>query len=202
GGKVTFNAIGGTGRLGLGWMGEQENEWGYQGVLDLSGFLADSRNLTFASLEAIGIKRKFVGEDGEIRMQIGAFYKELPEVVPNQSTNSFSNTRVSYLGPRAGIEYWKPISRRFGLQLNAHVYLSLLKASTPNGEPIQPSMSQQFGFLGSYRVNHRFTGLAGISQRTDRISYRAATSQVAPDGGVNSTTVNGTYINFFAEYSF
>lgn len=197
-----FNATGGTGRLGAGWLGKN-TPWGFLAILDLSGFLKDNKPATFASLEASAVYRKVVGDRGEARFYAGLFYKEIPQVIPTDINSGSSDTTVknySTLGPHLGAEYWYSMTQKLGVQVHTHLYYNMIKVSTPSGGSHQPLMSTQYGFLGSYRLRPKLTGLAGVSYRQDKSSYTDESS--ANDGKKTTTTLEGTYLNFFAEYSF
>ncbi len=202
---LSYNAIGGTGRLGLGWF-SPTSSWGFLSIMDLSGFVYEGTNLTFASLEASAIWKKTVGERGEIRAHTGLYYKEIPGTVGNAFAGTTSNELIATVGPHLGAEYWHSMTPKLGLQANAHIYISALKVKTPNGQGIDPSISTQFGFLGSWRFNSRFTGLAGYARREDKIRYKAGAlnSQFSSSSGSgnNESVVQGDYLNFFAEYAF
>jgi hypothetical protein len=217
--SVPFKAIGGTGRVGIGWM-SKESPWGFLNILDLSGFLKDGSAKTFASMETSAVYRKTVGERDELRIQTGLYYKETPQVLPVVSTlsNDGSNAstyvkNMAVVGPHVGAEYWYSMTPKLGLQVNAHFYYSMMKLSTPSGEPHQGQLSTQYGFLGSYRMSKKMTGLAGVSYRVDSSSYTdtnhtdidANTSIDQSAVTITDTTtskLSGLYFNIFAEYSF
>jgi hypothetical protein len=200
---VAYDAMGGTGRLGLGWS-NPKTPWGFLSIVDLSGFTFKGQTRTFAAAEINSVYRQRVGDRGELRYQAGAFYKELPETIGDAFTGTSEDQMISSVGPHFGAEYWYSITPKFGFQVNAHMYMSVMKISTPNGEPIEPTMSTQFGFLGSYRFTRTFTGLVGYARREDKMSYKAvpSSSNFATDGDVNQSTIVGNYLNFFAEWSF
>ncbi len=202
---LSYSAIGGTGRVGLGWF-SPASPWGFLSILDMSGFTYDGTNITFASLEASSVWRKTIGERGELRSQIGLYYKEIPGTIGDAFTGTISNELIATVGPHAGVEYWHSMTPKLGLQANAHLYMSALKMKTPNGQGIEPSMSTQFGFLGSWRFNSKFTGLMGYARREDRIKYKAGSlsSQFSSTSTSrsNESVVQGDYLNFFAEYAF
>lgn len=200
---VAYKALGGTGRAGLGWF-DANSAWGFLGILDMSGFTFNGKTQTFASAEANAIYRTQVGERGEARFQFGPYYKELPETIGDPFTGSSQGYTISSAGPHAGVEYWYSLTPKFGIQANAHMYMSLMKINTPNGQDMSPTLSTQFGFLGSYRFTPKFTGLIGYALREDRVSYNAvpSSSNFAVAGDVNESTVVGNYLNIFAEWSF
>ena len=200
---VSYDAIGGTGRMGAGWF-DSSKSWGFLGILDMSGFTFQGSTQTFASLEANAVYRYSLGDRGEVRLQMGPFYKELPETIGDIFTNNFEYSTVSAVGPHVGAEYWYSLTPKFGLQFNLHLYMPLMKVSTPNGQAIDPTLSTQIGFMGSYRFTSTFTGLAGYTRREDNVAYKAVsdTTTFAEDGDINKSTIVGNYLNFFAEWSF
>lgn len=199
---LSYNALGGTGRLGLGWF-SPSSPWGFLGIIDMSGFTSEGKTLTYNSMEISSVWRKPVGERGELRLQMGGYYKELPGTVGDITTQTITNEAIATAGPHGGIEYWYSMTPKLGLQVNAHGYMSFLKMKTPNGGAIEPTMSTQFGFLGSWRLTPRFTGLMGYARREDKIKYKAGESTKFTNiGSSNETTVQGDYLNFFAEYAF
>jgi hypothetical protein len=185
-------ALGGTGRLGLGFLSEKT--WGFLGIVDYSGFLINSRVYNFGSIEGNAIHRTPFGERSEIRQQIGAYYKELPVFI-GTTLSTANGDAVTALGPHYGFEYWQAVSAKFGFQLNAHAYLNVVSVKTPNGKEMQPDLSFQLGFLGSYRLGKKTTGLMGYALRRDAISYKAN------NGDKNSSSVTGNYINLFLEWA-
>lgn len=200
---VAYSALGGTGRMGVGWF-NPDTPWGFLGIIDLSGFTFNGKTQTFASAEVNAVYRRAVGDRGEVRFQIGPYYKELPETVGDPFSGESQDLKITSAGPHAGAEYWFSLTPKLGLQINAHLYMSLLKISTPNGEPLRPSLSTQFGFLGSYRFTPTFTGLIGYARREDKMSYNAVprADNFAVEGDVNESTVVGNYLNIFAEWAF
>jgi hypothetical protein len=195
---TAYNAVGGTGRLGLGYF-KEEKAWGFLGIMDMSGFTSnDNKNLTYSSMELNAVWRTPVGERGEFRSQMGMYYKEHQVARGNIITNTVDAYEVAtVMGPHVSGEYWYSMTPKLGFQVNAHLYMSMMKMKTPNGQDIAPSMSTQFGFLGSYRFNKRFTGLVGYANREDRIRYKSTTA-----GATNEAVLSGDYLNFFAEYNF
>lgn len=201
--SVAYSAMGGTGRMGLGWF-NPDTPWGFLSIIDLSGFTFNGKTQTFASAEVNAVYRKNVGDRGELRFQMGPYYKELPETVGDPFSGQSEDLKITSAGPHFGAEYWFSLTPKLGVQLNAHVYMSLMKISTPNGEALRPSLSTQFGFLGSYRFTPTFTGLVGYARREDKMSYDAVPSSdnFAVAGDVNESTVVGNYLNIFAEWAF
>lgn len=195
-----YDAIGGTGRVGVGWF-QSENPWGFLTIIDLSGFSISGKTSTYASSEANVVRRFNIGERSELRLQGGISYRELPETIGDPLTSSYQNSSIKYIGPHAGIEYWLSVSPYLGLQFNAHIYRSLFKVATPNGQSLIPTSSHQIGVLGSYRFTPTFTGLCGLARRTDTISYQAIQNNLST-GSENTAEISGNYLNFFAEWSF
>lgn len=203
---ISYSAVGGTGRVGLGYF-KDNSPWGFLSIVDLSGFLNENnQNLTSASAEISGVYRKSFGERSEVRAQFGGYYRE--QQVARGQFLGVGNTRVSeyvkgtVAGPHVGAEYWYSFSPRLGIQANAHVYMSMMGLNIPNGQTIIPSISNQIGFLGSYRFNRRFTGLVGYTRREDRLEYKSSPLDPQYAGQNNSSVLTGNYLNFFAEYAF
>ncbi len=192
-----FSAIGGTGRLGLGYF-LREKSWGFLGIGDLSGFTSNQeQNLTYAASELSAVWRRHISQRTELRLQFGGFYKEQPVAIgdaTSRKVNSYSN--VAALGPHLGVEFWYSLTAKLGFQFNGHLYQSLSAFSTPNGQPIEPTLSSQVGFLGSYRLGPRATGLMGWARRDDRARY------LSTSGKSNDIEISGNYLNFFLEYGF
>lgn len=201
--SVAYQALGGTGRIGAGWY-LPESPWGFLGIIDMSGFTINNKTNTFASAEGNAVYKMSMGDRGEMRFQFGGYYKELPETIGDPFTSTSYSTKIKTIGPHIGGEYWYSLSPKFGIQANAHGYLSLIKVDTPNGQPIETTFSTQFGIMGSYRFSERLTGLVGYARREDKMSYKAKvdSNNFAVDGDINTATVVGDYLNFFAEYNF
>lgn len=194
--SAEFSALGGTGRIGLGYL-SKEKPWGYNAIADLSGFTIQGSNHTFATVEANAIYRSLLGDMGELRQYAGLFMKELPEIVGNGLQQFESTQKISALGPRYGIEYWRAINPKLGFQANAHLYYNLSKISTPTGAAIESTPSFQFGLLGSYRLTAKATGLAGYAYRLDSMAYKSVTKP----GETNKVDLSGHYLNLFLEWA-
>jgi hypothetical protein len=201
--KVSYSAMGGTARGGIGWLSDRSH-WGFLGIVDVSGFTIGGAVKTFDTFELNGIYRGNVGERGEYRIYAGPFYKELPQTNGDPFSGTSTSTKVAAGGAHIGGEYWYALTPKWGLQVNLHLYESLFKFSTPNNQPISNTMSTSMGVMGSYRFNPNMTGLFGVTQREDKISYQAQPSSTnfALPGDVIETTVVGTYLNLTAEWSF
>lgn len=201
--SVSYSALGGTGRIGAGWFAKN-SPWGFIGIADLSGFTFNGSTQTFASTEANAVYRKSFGDRDEVRFQAGPYVKELPQTQGDPFSGQSSDQKITSAGPHLGAEYWFSITPKLGAQLNAHLYLAMMKLSTPNGQDIAPTMSTQFGFLGSYRFTQTFTGLVGYARREDKMSYNAlpGPTSFASSGDLIQSTIVGNYLNFFAEWAF
>lgn len=186
--------FGGTGRLGLGFLSD-ETPFGFLGIIDLGGFIVRDKNPTFASSEANVVYRSELGGLGELRQHYGVFYKEIPEIIALNTEEIASISKISSLGPHAGLEYWVAISPKLGFQVNGHIYPNLVSIKTPNGNPIAISVSYQMGLLGSYRLGRRTTGLMGYAYRKDSQAYKSTS------GKTNTIDLTGHYFNLFLEWS-
>lgn len=205
--KIDYNTIGGTGRLGAGWL-SPDSPWGFVGIVDMSGFSLEGKTNTFASAEMNSIYRMALSDRADLRLQSGVFYKEIPATI-RQKNNSGTiilseDSAIKAAGPHLGAEYWYSLTPKIGFQLNAHIYMSMVKMSTPNGQDLTPSMSNQIGVLGSYRFSPTLTGLAGYARREEKLSYKKNPGAVfqSTSSEDNTTDISGNYLNFFAEWSF
>ncbi len=199
--NVSFTNFGGTGRLGLGFTSEN-SPFGFIGIADMSGFIYNGKNHTFFSIEADGTYRIPYGRS-EFRLQMGISIKDLPDLALDPVTSEIREGHVTQMGPHFGTEIWYSLTPKLGIQLNGHFIYSLIKITTPNGAALVPTISDQLGFLASYRLTQKFTGLVGYVLRHDRSAYRSNPSiagSQAQEGEVNQSFLSGTYLNFFAEW--
>lgn len=195
---IEDGAIGGTGRLGLGWFSEKM-PWGFLGVIDASGFSSlDKSNQykthNYGSVELSAVYRKnFLVED-DLRLQLGLYNRSLVAL-----TGDVSNPAVGSIGASGihlGAEYWYSLSAKLGLQGHTHFYLNTNASENGSSRTSNNALSYQYGLLGSYRMSPKWTGLAGVTVREDKVSYKTTS------GKNNETSISGTYLNFFAEYDF
>lgn len=211
------SAIGGTGRLGVGWM-KEKSSWGFHSELDMSGFSADGENYTYNSFEASAIYRRQLRETDEIRYIGGLALKEIPVLltpaeynakftaIQNGSTYNQAISKVAALGPKLGVEYWHSLSPKLGIQGNAQAFYSLQETSLPpGGESVSPSLSYQMGLMGSYRLSNQWTGLVGVTYREDNFAYTDNYATTANQPAIPTTVttiIKGYYLSFYTEYSF
>lgn len=195
-----FSALGGTGRLGVGFVPTNKN-WGTFGIIDLSGFLIGDKNNTFPSVEIHGLWKKYISSY-QLRVSGGVFARALPEVVPDASTEiGYLVKNISGAGPHLGFDLWKPLTPKLGIQFNWHVYQAMTKIQTPNSQPLTATSSHQIGLLGSYRYSPRIMAYAGYANRVDQMAYQA-TPGSAGEGQSNSVSIAGHYLNLLLEVSF
>lgn len=192
------NAIGGTGRLGLGWFSEK-TPWGFLGIIDASGFSTKDQSnnyktRNYGSLELSSVYRKnFLVED-ELRIQMGIYNRTLVELYGD--LNSPSERNISAGGLHLGAEYWYSLSSKLGLQGHAHTYYNTSANVGGANVTSKNALSYQYGILGSYRMNKKWTGLAGLTIREDIVSYLTSAGSTA------ETSISGNYLNFYMEYDF
>ena len=205
---VTFDAIGGTGRVGLGYV-FPKTKWSTFAIADLSGFNIRGQTSTFASAEAHAVWRQ-TWNVSLLRVSGGLFYKELPEAsgYATSGTGEINVSKLTSIGPHVGFELLHPFTYKIGVQLNARGYMSVT-GSAPNGEAIKPQASYQFSVLGSYRLAREVVGFAGYSFRKDSGVYAAKPgdsnvpgSGAARAGDENSISITGHYLNLILEYAF
>ena len=197
-----FSAVGGTGRVGLGYQ-DPENAWGGFGIADMSGFVIGGKNFTFASIEAHATRKLEFGQRGQLQVAGGLFSKELPIVLGSPTTGFRGVGKVRNIGPHAGFIYWFPLTQRLGLQTNARAYYTLM-GSGPTGGKAQSSLSYQYGLLGTYRLSANWMGYAGYAYRKDEAVYAGDTSAGpwVKAGQTNTVDIEGHYLNMLLEFSF
>lgn len=201
--RSSFQGLGGTGRLGVGYQ-RPFQQWGAFGIVDLGGINISGENYTFASAELHGTWQFNLTQFSIFQTSTGLYMKELPELQGNATTGVTGVSKAQNMGPHLGFKYWIPLNHRYGLQFNGRAYYSLL-GSAPNGKEIQPSLSYQAGVLGSMKLNKQFMGYAGYAYRVDQSTYSAdpeAPFSNAKNGDINLIQIQGHYLNLILEYSF
>lgn len=200
--QVTYNAIGGTLRAGIGYVTKQK-PWGYfvaveASTLSVTGF----GDVNYNMFEINSFFKMKPNDSGEFRQTAGLVYKELPDLTSNFAGTVKNNSAISALGFRYGAEYWLAMTPKLGLQANAHIFPLITGQTTTNGQAFVPSTSIQAGFLVSYRWSKNLTTLGGYAYRTDKMEYKTAPSQNFPSPAAekNSATLKGHYLNLFLEY--
>lgn len=197
---VSYGAVGGTGRLGLGYFKTDKSQ-GFVGVLDMSGMNVAGKNVTYSAVEANYV-RAYYWNSNQIQVSGGLFYKELPysrETTPKVYTHD----SVAFAGPHIGGTLWHPFSPRYGVQLNARGYMSMFTVDTPNGNDVENSLSMQVGVMGSMRLTPRLMGFAGYAMRDDKIAFkRGAKTTTVQTGSSQEISVKGNYLNLLLEYGF
>lgn len=208
GARVNYNALGGTGRLGLGYI-TPKTDRGYLGLIDLSGFTVADQNVTYASAEAHYIWRYTWGRN-MLRPSAGLFYKELVEAQDEDpfspGVGQYKMQKISYLGPHAGFDFWRPFTPKLGFQVNARVYYGAMGMSSPNGRDQNAEVSFQLGLMGSYKIKPNIIGFMGWAHRSDRASYESTpsdgTTSLAPAGSNQVIQIDGDYFNLLLEWGF
>jgi hypothetical protein len=197
----TYKTLGGTGRLGAGYLGKN-TPWGFLLIADMSGFVLNNKNHSYFSSEMHFINRDRHFSHGEVRFSTGFFIKSLPIIELNLNDSSGSQFKqLIAVGPHLGVEYLHAISQRIGFQLNGRVYSSLI-GKTPNGLPMDPALSFQYGLFGSYRFSVKKTGLIGITIKRDAIQYKTINEHIVGQEKVNEAKIEGSYLNLIFEKVF
>lgn len=195
GNAPTAKLLGGTGRLGCGYLSEKVS-WGFLGIVDQSGFIFENKVYNYPAFEALGVYRASIRYNNETRFSAGTYYKEVPEVLGNVRTNTFVLSQLKMFGVQAGVEHLIQIDEKFGAQANARIYLPI-GGSTPNGKSVLLLPSYQVGIMGSLRLRPNAWGHAGYAYRKDVIRYE---SKFASDGKYNETSITGNYLNLYLEW--
>lgn len=205
GNRVVYTVLGGTGRLGYGYM--PKSRWGFVSILDMGGVNLKNKNFTFASAEFQAVWRRYLGVSSQIRIFGGIFIRETPEARAF-SEDDIGVKNIQQMGPLIGAQFWMSFNYKYGMQINAQANLAALKLVTPNGRNVLPSTSYQLGVLGSYKLRENLTGFAGVAYKVDNAVYEAKPYEggselnFASAGDQNSVTMVGTYLNLYAEWGF
>ena len=77
--KSTFEALGGTGRVGLGYQ-KPDSSYGGFALVDLSGFIINGQNFNFASVELHGTDKLELGQKGVLLLGAGLYSENSPIV--------------------------------------------------------------------------------------------------------------------------
>ena len=200
--RPSFEAIGGTGRVGLGYQ-HPDSVWGGFGIVDMSGFTISGQNFTFAAAEGHVTHRLELGQGGLLLGGFGVYYKELPMVKGSRFDGFGGMGKVKTIGPHGGFTYWLPLTDRYGLQINARAYYTLTGGSSLGGKA-KSSLSYQYGLLGSYRLAPKWMGYAGYAFRKDNALYSASDDpqNFGDSGKTSSIDIQGHYLNLILEFSF
>jgi len=202
GSTTTYSAIGGSGRLGIGFM-TQSKAWGFYSAMEISTLDVERFSLIkYSTLELNSIYKIRPNDYGEFRQTIGVIYKEIPDVGENIQKTKRINSAISGLGVRYGVEYWQAITSKLGLQAHAQFLPTLYGVKTNNSQALNPTISYQAGLLASYRYNKNLTTLLGYAFRVDSGSYKSIPNSQTENLGSDSNEVllQGHYLNFLLEY--
>jgi hypothetical protein len=203
-----LNVFGGTGRLGLGYH-RPNQKLGVFGVADLSGFLIDGRNYTFASADAHLVWRESRGP-WFFRGSGGVTYKEMVELKGRLGSLTESEVgKIATLGPHVGFDLERALTPTYGVQFNARVYRSQVGLETPNGLDIVPSFSYQFGVMGGMKLKRNVAGYMGYAYRRDSAAYLSTPDDNLPPldslanpGDLQKIEITGHYLNLLLEWGF
>jgi len=196
-----FNAVGGSGRLGLGhWF--KDSDYGILGSAELSGFQVGPKSFQYSSMQAdLGWKKKFA-KVGQLRAWAGLQYRELPETQSDPADlANLTISNISSLGPHLSVAYLKGFTPKFGINLNANIFFSTFGVKTPTGASLIPTTSLMVGILGSMKLSDNLVGFAGYAYRDDRAAYKSSAIE-AFDGGNNTVQIRGHYINLMLQWGY
>ncbi|MGE0764667.1 MAG: hypothetical protein AB7N80_15435 [Bdellovibrionales bacterium] len=193
GAGLKFGAINGTGRLGYGHFARHA-QWGGVAIADFSGVLINNKNYTYSSFELQGIWRTYFQGVTQMRLYGGLGYRERP-FAKGLTRDSVVVTNLATADIFVGVQLWQPLSKRLGLQLNQQTYYNVSGIDLPAGASLQPALSYQLGFMGSYKLRDHITGLIGYAFRHDQIDFKAG-------DGTSSVKMDGHYLNLHLEWGF
>jgi hypothetical protein len=200
--RSQFSAQGGSGRLGAGYLSVDGN-WGGAYYADLSGFNIGSDNYRFFAQELHVIYR-YWRDTAMVRWSFGYYQKQMPELIATASANSYRVQTIDFNGPHFGVDYWRPVTRRWGYKLQARLYDLSIDTTTPNGKNLVSRFSYNVGVLGSMRLNNEWVGFLGYTHKVDQVAYQADVNATgfASKGDVNDVQINGNFLNLMLEWNF
>ena len=204
--RTSFSALGGSGRLGLGFT-PQNTHWGAMAFAEYSGFTVSGQTFTYFTLESQVTYRKHIGTH-LMKLSSGLFLRQLPETQTSVTDSSqFDLETLFFAGPQVGFSYGIPFSSKIGLFFQTQLYYSLVSLDTPNNKPIAPTLSYQINLLGSYRLNPQWTGMVGYTFKKDSINYKTRSASDSSDsfaesGDQNSVEISGHYLSLHLEWNF
>lgn len=196
-GSLSYEALGGTGRLGLGYF-EKESGWGNYTVIDLSGFIIDNKNITYSSLEYHKVHRSEPFGNFKSILSLGAYFREIPETIADDitQTQDIQINKNSVLGAHAGAALRYKSHPKLGFEGNFRLYYPAFGIHITDNNKLIPELSWQTALLGSYDLFPNITGYAGLTLRKDLHKYKFSNSRD------NQIDINGTYLNLMLEVNF
>lgn len=191
---MNLKPLGGTFRGGVGYHPKGKS-FGYIGFADFSGFRIENTNYTYAALEGNFTYQNQFSDFFDLRFEGGVAVKELPQVFQDTSLNK-QVQKVFLMAPHIGAEAWYALSQKYGIQLNAQGYYNLFKIQTPNGKSLIPTISYQFGVLGSYFWKKNIKFYLGYTNRFEQVKYNSSNSIS------NDSLIVGQYLSTGAQWIF
>ena len=200
--EATYSALTSALRLGAGrW--SKNSPWGFLGLVDSFVTKTNLGIVSNLSGEASVVRKITLSRRTELRLQLGAFVREsVVAISDGRSSSVQSYDKLWAIGPHVAAEMWSPLTPRWGVQANLHLFETAFALSTPNGKGLDPTLSLQYGLLASYRVSTKLKTLAGIEARSDKVRYESKPMSSAYSGQFNQISSNGWYLNLAAEYNF
>lgn len=197
----SFDALGGTGRLGFGWK-DKDSPWGVFGILDLSGFNLGQDNYSFPSIELHTTYMIKPLEVDQLNFSAGIYNRQLP-LLNSNTDGSYSVDSISQFGIHTGMDYWYPLTSDIGVKVHSQIYYGLPSGEVPNRGTLEAELSYQYGLLGSYRLSKNWMGFVGYTYRLDKIKYKANENNTANTSLTSSTVeYGGHYLNLQLEVNF
>jgi hypothetical protein len=200
---VSYSAMGGTGRLGLGLWFSKDSNWGALLTGDMSGYTLKSETFRYISGSLLAVYRLRLGWLGQLRAHLGGHYRELPFSVGDPLVDgSYIQKNITDAGPIAGLSLCHGFTRKVGVQLNGELYQSAMNINTPNGQSNIAKTSYQVGLLGSLSMSDSLVGFLGYAYRVEQASFNFKDTGLAATPQPNTVSISGHYINLMLEYGF
>ncbi|MEY4616617.1 MAG: hypothetical protein RJB66_1577 [Pseudomonadota bacterium] len=181
-----------------------DQPFGFNFGAGIGGILLAGKNTLLTSAETSVLYRQPFGEVNQLRLSLGYQFKEIPQAVAvtSESTGekSLAISKIRFAGPKIGLEYWRGIDRKLGLQLHAGL-TELGQGTTAAGVKLTSGKSVSVGALASYRFTKEMTWLGGYTFTSDDVrspGYNSATLK----SGFNQTQLTAHYLHFMVEYDY
>ncbi|MEY4615159.1 MAG: hypothetical protein RJB66_119 [Pseudomonadota bacterium] len=195
--SLNLNAITSTGAVGYGAIYD-ESSHGYFVDLQFTGLNIDEKKYNFMSSNIFGIFNVEISEEESLRLKLGLFLKQLPEV-----TSIFSGTQlkaISTSGPQIDLGYREIKSNKWAIDYSFN-YLKPINAKSTAGNELKNVNFYQLNIQSSYKSSKRLTTIAGYSYNKQSFSFDDKNEKL----GASSTStfdLSGHYLSLGVEYDY
>jgi hypothetical protein len=196
-GDATLKFNGDVTGLRVGWTHLlSSNDWGWTAIGEYSSFKVNGQGYGFGSVDGGVVWRKNLSGDLQLRVALGAAYRELPHV-KGRTVASAKVENIAAAGPYGGAQLWYPASRTFGLLAHLQVTNLAVGFNMPSGQELKNGYEFQIGASGFYNVTERARLMLGVTSRSEAITYTSTDGQ-----GINNVELEGGYLTAQFDWRF